>query len=80
MGFRVGETVAPRLYELQRVQILSKCTDLDTITWTISTIRTYTLPAEHDPKCTPSPTHRSDGFTSSLALPGMIDMPFPPHG
>ena len=80
MGFRVGDTAAPCLSELHRVQLLSQCTDLNTLTWTISTIRTHTLPTEHDPKCTPSPTHQRGGFTSSLALPGVMVIPFLPRG
>ncbi len=80
MGFRVGDTAARGLSELQRVQLLGKCTDLDTITWIISTIRTHMPSAEHYPMCTPSPTHGSGGFTSSLALPGVMDIPFLPHG
>jgi len=80
MGFRVGYTAASCLSELQRVQLLGQCTDLNTITWTISTIRTHTLSAEHNPMCTPSPTHGSGGFTSSLALPGVMDIPFLPPG
>ena len=80
MGFRVGDTAAPYLYELQRVQLLGQCTDLNTITCTISTIRTHTLPAEYDPMYTPSPTHGNGGFASSLALPGVMDIPFLPHG
>ncbi len=32
MGFRVGDTAALGLSELQRVQLLGQCTDLNTIT------------------------------------------------
>ena len=32
MGFRVGDTAAPCLSELRRVQLLGQCTDLNTIT------------------------------------------------
>jgi hypothetical protein len=49
MGFRVGDTAAPCLSELQRVQLRDNHIDLNTITWTIFTIRARTLPAEHDP-------------------------------
>jgi len=81
MGFRVGDIAALGLSELQRVQLLGQCTNLDTITWTISTICTHMLPAEHAPRCTPSPTHGSGGFMSFLALPGVMDIPFiPPRG
>ena len=31
MGFRIGDTAAPRLSELQRVPLLGKCTDLNTM-------------------------------------------------
>ena len=41
MGFRVGDTAAPRLYKLHRVHLLGQCTDLNTILWTISTIRQH---------------------------------------
>jgi hypothetical protein len=46
MGFRVGDTAALGLSEAQRDQLLGQCTDLNTLTWTISTIRRHTLPAE----------------------------------
>ena len=78
MGFRVGYFAARGLSKLQRDQVLGQCTDLNTITWTISTIRTHTSFAEHDPRCTPSPTQQFGGYTSCLALPGMRDIPFPP--
>jgi len=32
MGFRIGVTAAPGLSELQRVQLLGQCTDVNTIT------------------------------------------------
>jgi hypothetical protein len=76
--FGVGDTAAPRLSELHRVQLLGQCTDLDTIPWTISPIRQLTSFAEHGPWCKPSPTHRSGGYTSCLDLPGMRDIPFFP--
>jgi len=34
MGFRIIDTAAPRLFVLQRVQLLSPCTDLNTLAWT----------------------------------------------
>ena len=80
MGFRKGDTAASRLSELQRVQLLGQRTDLNTITWTISTIRTYTSFADHEPPCTPSPTHRSGEYTSSPTLLNMMDIPFLPLG
>ncbi len=79
MGFRVGDTAALGLSELQRVQLLGQCPALNTTTWTISTIRTHTLPAEHGPRYTPSPTHESGRFTSSLAFPDVM-IPFLPPG
>ena len=59
MRFCGGDTAAPILSELQRVQLLGQYTDLNTITWTISTIRQHTSFAEHSPRSTPSLTHRS---------------------
>jgi hypothetical protein len=44
MGLRVGDTAAPCLIKLQRVQLLGKCTNVNTTTWTISAIRTHTIP------------------------------------
>jgi len=35
IGFRVGYTFAPSLSESQRVQLLGRYTDLNTMTWTI---------------------------------------------
>ena len=80
MGFRViGDTTAPGLSESQRVQLLGQCTDLNTMTWTISTICKLTSPVERNPRGTPSPTH-SNG-TSCLALPRLMDTSFlPPRG
>ncbi len=46
MGFRIEDTAALGLSELHRVQLLSNCTDLNTIAWIISTIRTHTSSAE----------------------------------
>ena len=68
-GFRVGDTAASRLFELQRVQLHGQCTDLKTIAWTIFTILHHTSYAEHEPRSTPSQTHRSGGYTSRLDLP-----------
>jgi hypothetical protein len=56
MGFRVGDTTGHGLSEAQRVQLLGQCTDLNTLTWTISTIRRQTLLAEQDPHCPSAPT------------------------
>ena len=80
MRLRVEDTAAPCLVELHRVQLLGQCIDLTAITWNISTIRTHTLPVEHDLKFTPSPTHRRGGFASSLAFPGVLNIPFLPPG
>jgi hypothetical protein len=81
MGFRVGDTAGLDLSELRRFQLLGYCTDLNNaVACTISTIRTHMLPAEQGPKYTPSPTHRSGGFTSSMTLPGVMDIPFLPPG
>jgi hypothetical protein len=80
MGFYVGDTATHGLSELHRVQLLGHCTDLNTITWTISTIRTNTSFAEHDSRCMTNPTHLSGGYTSYLALPGMRGIPFLPIG
>ena len=76
MGFRVGDTTGPSLSEAQRVQLLDQCTDLNTLTWAISTIRRHTLQAEHDPHCHSAPTQQWD--TSLLYLPHMRDTPMLP--
>jgi hypothetical protein len=79
IGFRVRDTSALGLFESQRVQLLGQCTDLNTMTWTLSTIRTLTLLVQRDPRCTPSPTHWKG--TSCLDLTGMMDTLFlPPRG
>ena len=80
VGFRIGDTTASDLSALQRVQLLGQCTDLNTLVWTISTIRTHTSSADHELLCTPPPTHQMDGYTSSQSLPGMMDIPFHPLG
>jgi len=67
MGFRVEDTAVPGLSESQRVQLVGQFIDLNTMTWTISKIRSLTLPVERGPRGTPSPTY-SIG-TSCLASP-----------
>jgi hypothetical protein len=79
MGFRVGDRAAPSLSEAQRVQLIGQCTDLNTLTWTISTIRRHTLPKEHNHAFRPSPTHQWN--TSILYLPHLENTPMlPPRG
>ena len=80
MGFRVGDTAAAGLSALQRVKLLGQPTDLNTLAWTISTIRMHTSSAEHDPTCTFSPTERIGGCTFSQALQGMMDILLLPLG
>jgi len=51
MGVHIGDTAAPGLSALQRVQLLGQCTDLNTLAWTLSIIRSHAPPpAEHDPR------------------------------
>ena len=78
MGFRIGDTAAPGLSDLQRFQLLVQSTDLNTLAWTISTIRMHTFSAEHDSPCKSSPTYRIGGYTSSQAFPSMMDIPSSP--
>jgi hypothetical protein len=78
IGFWVGNTAAPRLSELQRAQLLGHCAYLNSILWTTSTIRQHTSFAEHEPRSTPSPTHRNGGYTSCLDLSGMRGIPLLP--
>ena len=49
------------------------------LAWTISAIRTHSLPAAHVSPCVTPPNWR-DGYTSSQALPGIVDIPCLPHG
>ena len=55
-GFHIGDTATPGLSAIQRLQLLGQCTDLNTLAWTLTTIRSHASPVEHDPPyvCDPS--------------------------
>ena len=79
-GFHIGDIDAPGLSALQRIQLLGQYTTLNTLAWTLSTIRTHASLAEDDPSCTSPLTHKNCGYMSSQALSGMMDIPFLPLG
>ncbi len=79
MGFRVGDTAALGLSDVQRVQLLCHCTDLNTLSWNISTTRGHTLSVEQNPEGPIAPTQYWK--TSLLYLPHLGDTPMlPPRG
>ncbi len=74
MGFRVRYTDARGLSTLQKIHLFGQFTDLNSIAWTKSTIRTYTSSKEPSSSTERSLTTRASGYTSSQAIPCMEDV------
>ncbi len=68
MGFHIGDTAAPGLSALQRIHLLGKCTDLNSLARTLSTIKTHASHTKYvPPHVTPLP-QRDSGYMSSQSI------------